>query len=140
MTVTDSPSNTPAAPPPRRSGFYVAPWILAVVGGLVLLAAGFLVGLAVDHHDHRDRPFFRGGDGGDHPGFRILVVLVVLALVITGIVLLVRHYSRRNAEMATPAADTPAAATTAEQVLADRFARGEIDEAEFLSRRNALRS
>ncbi len=31
-------------------------------------------------------------------------------------------------------------ATNAEQVLADRFARGEIDEAEFVSRRNALRT
>ena len=106
-----------------------------MLGGLVLLAVGFVVGRAVDRGDHHDRGFFRGGDGGSgHPG-RLLVVLIVLALIVTGIVLLVRHFTAPRGD-AVPI-DT---ATNAEQVLADRFARGEIDEAEFVSRRNALRT
>ena len=135
MTATETPPPSPPEPAPsRRSGFYVSPWVLAVIGGLVLLGIGFAVGRLVDRHDN-DRPFFRGGGGGGHRGLGILLVLIVLALIVTGIVLLVRHYStpRRDTEVPTPA-------TSAEQVLADRFARGEIDEAEFVSRRNALRS
>ena len=138
MTTIETPP--PAAPEPgpreRRSGFYVSPWVLAVLGGLVLLAVGFVLGRAVDRGDHHDRGFFRGGDeGGDHRGLGILVVLIVLALIVTGIVLLVRHFTAPRGD-AVPV-DT---ATNAEQVLADRFARGEIDEAEFVSRRNALRT
>ncbi len=137
---TPPPASPEPAPPPRRSGFYLAPWILAVVGGLVLLAIGFGIGRVSDGGHDRRGPFFRGGDdGGGHPGFRLLIVLVVLALIVTGIVLLVRHYSTRRDEVAAPASTLPAA-THAEQVLADRFARGEIDEAEFVSRRNALRT
>jgi len=133
MTTTETPppATPEPAPPPRRSGFYLSPWVLAVVGGLVLLGIGFAVGRLVDHGDHHDRPFFRGdgGDGG-HRGLGILLVLIVLALIVTGVVLLVRHYSTSRRD----------AGTSAEQVLADRFARGEIDEDEFVRRRNALRS
>jgi putative membrane protein len=144
MTTIETPP--PASPEPapheRRSGFYVAPWLMAVLGGLVLLAVGFVVGRAVDrgdHGDHHGRGFFRGGDGGSgHPGLRILVVLIVLALIVTGIVLLVRHFTTPRSD--TAALDPATTATNAEQVLADRFARGEIDEAEFVSRRNALRT
>jgi putative membrane protein len=137
MTTIETPP--PAAPEPapreRRSGFYVYPWVLAVLGGLVLLAIGFVLGRASDRGDNHGRGFFRGGDGGGHPGVRLLVVLIVLALIVTGIVLLVRHFT-------TPRADAVPVetATNAEQVLADRFARGEIDEAEFVSRRSALRT
>jgi putative membrane protein len=137
MTTTETPppaSPEPAAPP-RRSGFYVSPWVLAVLGGLVLLGIGFVIGRVVDRHDHHHGPFFRGDDGDPGRGIGILFVLIVLTLIVTGIVLLVRHYSTPRRDTAAP---TPA--TTAEQVLADRFARGEIDEAEFVSRRNALRS
>lgn len=137
MTTIESPP--PAAPEPapgpRRSGFYLSPWVVAVVGGLVLLGIGFVLGRVVDRRDHHDGPFFRG-DGGGHPGVRILVVVIVLALLVTGVVLLVRRF-------APPRPDSGASAspsTGAEQVLADRFARGEIDDAEFVRRRNALRS
>ncbi len=144
MTTIETPP--PAAPEPapteRRSGFYVAPWVLAVLGGLVLLAAGFVVGRAVDrggHGDHRgDGPFRGGHGGGGHPGLRILVVLIVLALIITAVVLLVRHFTTSRSDAAT--LESATSASSAEQVLADRFARGEIDEAEFVSRRNALRT
>src|SRR3954447_24206042 len=93
MTTIETPP--PAAPEPtpreRRSGFYVSPWVLAVLGGLVLLAVGFVLGRAVDRDDHHGRGFFRG-DGGGHPG-RLLVVVIVLALIVTAIVLLVRHFT-----------------------------------------------
>lgn len=129
---TPPPASPSPAPPPRRSGFYLSPWVLVALGGVVLLGAGFVVGRLVEHGDHRFRPFFRGHEGGGGGrGLGILLVLVVLALIVTGIVLLVRHYS-------APRSDDTAA--SAEQVLADRFARGEIDEDEFVRRRNALRS
>lgn len=137
MTTIETPP--PAAPEPaapeHRSGFYLSPWVVGVLGGLLLLVAGFVIGRAVDRRSHHDGRFIRG-DGGGHPAFRILVVVIVLGLIVTGIVLLVRHYSKpRQHDTATL---TPA--TSAEQVLAERFARGEIDEAEFVSRRNALRT
>ena len=139
---TPPPASPEPAPPPRRSGFYVAPWLLAVLGGLMLLVVGFVIGRASDHGDHgRRRPFFRGGDDpGGHPGLRLLLALVVLALIVTAVVLLVRHFSTPRGEVATSDAATLPVATHAEQVLADRFARGEIDEAEFVSRRDALRT
>ena len=140
MTTIETPP--PAAPEPvperHRSGFYVAPWILAVLGGLVLLVVGFVIGRAVDNGGHDRGRFFRG-DGGGPPGLRLLILLIVIALVVAAVVALVRHFSHRD-ELARAAAVPPSPATSAEQVLADRFARGEIDEAEFLRRRNALRS
>jgi putative membrane protein len=135
MTTIDTPP--PASP--RRSGFYVAPWVLAVIGGIVLLGIGFVVGRAVGRHHDGAHPFFRAGDGGGHHGLGVLIVLIVLALLVTGVVLLVRHYSASRAEAAAAVAPSATTATSAEQVLADRFARGEIDEAEFVSRRDALR-
>lgn len=146
MTTIETPPPTAPEPaaPKHRSGFYVTPWVFAVLGGLALLVIGFVVGRAVDRGNHNDRPFFRGGNGGAaHPGLRLLVLLVVIALIVAAVVALVRHFSRRDAAVAAavPPAPAPAtAATTAEQVLADRFARGEIDETEYVSRRNALRS
>jgi len=151
MTTIETPP--PAAPEPaapkHRSGFYVTPWVFAVLGGLALLVIGFVVGRAVDRRNHGGRPFFRGGDGGGagHPALRLLILLVVIALVVWAVVALVRHFSHRDAAAAAALAATTAvppapatATTTAEQVLADRFARGEIDETEYVSRRNALRS
>ena len=138
---TPPPASPEPAPPTRRNGFYVSPWVFAVVGGLVLLAVGFVVGRRVDRGDHHDRAMFRGGDGaGGHRGLGILIALVVLALIVTGIVLLVRHFTTPRVDTATDDTATRARATSAEQVLADRFARGEIDEADFVSRRNALRT
>ena len=56
--------------------------------------------------------------------------LVFLAAVVVVVVLLARRPGHHNGRT------TPRAA---EDVLADRFARGEIDESEFLQRRDALR-
>jgi putative membrane protein len=152
MTTIENPppaSTAPApAPPPHRSGFYVAPWVLAVLGGIVILGVGFVLGRAVDRRDDRRMgPFVRGrmGDDPGGRGFFLLALVVLLVLLVTGIVLLGRHFSTSRRDVVAPAAApaVPAApapvASSAEQVLADRFARGEIDEAEFVSRRNALR-
>ena len=57
--------------------------------------------------------------------------LVVLALVVMAVVLWVRR---------TDNLDKPGRASSPEDVLADRFARGEIDEAEYQQRRASLRS
>jgi len=59
----------------------------------------------------------------------------VLGLIITGIVVLVRYLSRGELQGGARAADRP----TAEQVLAERFARGEIDEEEYRRRLDTLR-
>jgi putative membrane protein len=67
-------------------------------------------------------------DGGHGWGWVVMVLLIVLIVAVT--VLLVRHFGdggRRSVR-------------GAEDVLADRFARGEIDEEEYRTRRDALRS
>jgi len=122
---------TPATEPPaapRREGFYLPQWLLITLGGLVVLAIGFGLGRLSDRNgDHNDG--FRD-HGGGHPALRVLIVLIVIALIVTAIVMLVRHFSAKE----------QGGRTTAEQTLADRFARGEIDEEEFVRRRAALRS
>jgi putative membrane protein len=54
--------------------------------------------------------------------------LIFLAVVVVLGVLLVRHLTSR-----------PARGSSAEDILAERFARGEIDEDEYRQRRSALR-
>jgi putative membrane protein len=78
------------------------------------------------------------GNGGHVHWVLWIVVLVAL---IGGIALLVAasRHRRAAAAVAAPASATPTA-VGAEQILAERFARGEIDEAEFVARRNALRN
>jgi putative membrane protein len=63
-------------------------------------------------------------------GWGWLVMLVLIVLVVAVTVLLVRHFSTggRSSNVG------------AEQVLAERFARGEIDEEEFRKRRDTLRA
>ena len=94
----------------------------------------------------------RGDTNGGNGWWWVWVVggLVVIAL----LVVLVIEVTRRNTRGFDSAAVHPGAPPStmstppttrpitpgAEQVLADRFARGEIDEAEFVSRRNALRT
>jgi putative membrane protein len=73
------------------------------------------------------------GNGMGGWGYAVMMIGTVLfwAVAILGGVALVRHLAR-------PAGTTRV--STAEQVLAERFARGEIDEDEFDNRRKALRS
>jgi putative membrane protein len=145
------------APEKHRSGFYVAPWALLVVGGVLVLAAGFAIGRLVDHGGRGDGRIFRGprpvgspggarpfggpGGGGGGHGLWLLVALLVLALVVAAVVLVVRHFSTSHAAAASAPspAQQPHPAAGAEAMLAERFARGEMDEEEFVRRRNALR-
>jgi putative membrane protein len=132
-----------AAPAPSRKGFQVPGWVLAVLGVLVVGAGAFIVGRAIArHHEHRvfdgrvfDGRGLGGSTGAGHPGFWLIVGVALVALIVAAVVMVVRHSSTLNREAAAPA--VPSAA---EEVLAQRFARGEIDEAEFRTRRDALRS
>jgi len=124
-----------AVPAEPRKGFHVPVWLVVVLGLLVIGAGAFLVGRGVSHR--RERVGFGGrfesGHGG-HPILWILVAGIVIALIVAAVVALVRHFSAQPAQSAMPPA-----ASSAEEVLAQRFARGEIDEDEYRLRRDALR-
>ena len=81
-----------------------------------------LVGRGVSHRRERvgSGGRFDGGHVG-HPILWILVAGIVIALIVAAVVALVRHYSAPPAQSAMPAAPS-----SAEEVLARRFARGEI--------------
>jgi len=76
------------------------------------------------YHDHM---------GGWGYGLMALSWVLFWALVVTGIVLLVRYLSRTPGQ---PPDNRP----TPERLLAERFARGEIDEEEYRRRLQALRT
>jgi putative membrane protein len=129
VTATgEQPASTPAA----RSGFHVPVWVAVVLGGLLLAGGAFAVGLAIgDHHDggERFRGFGQRFDGNSGPHWvGIIFFLIAIALVVTAVVLLVRHFSSASRT-----------SRSAEDLLADRFARGEIDETDYRNRREALR-
>jgi len=63
--------------------------------------------------------------------------LLFWGLIITGIVLLVRSMGRVG-QPGSAATQTPTQTPTPQQVLADRFARGEIDEDEYTRRLQVL--
>jgi putative membrane protein len=65
-------------------------------------------------------------------GYGLMTAGTILfwALLIVGVILLVRYVTR---EQRTPRASTP------EQILAERYARGEIDETEYRDRLATLR-
>jgi putative membrane protein len=78
---------------------------------------------------------------GDHMsgwGYGLMAVgtLLFWALIIVGIVVLVRYLG--HAEM--QGGGRPAGRPTAEQLLAERFARGAIDEEEYQRRLDVLRA
>ena len=119
---------------PARGFTYPCGWS-SYSGCLVVGFGVFLVGRGVSHR--RERVGFGGRFDGGHVGHPILWILVagiVIALIVAAVVALVRHYSAPPAQSAMPAAPS-----SAEEVLAQRFARGEIDEDEYRHRRDALR-
>ncbi len=67
--------------------------------------------------------------------FGLIGMALFWAAVIVGIVALVRYAGRSRHQ-----AGGPPPAPSAEQLLAERFARGEIDEDEYLRRLATLRS
>ena len=134
-TPTDErPTNAP-----ERKGFYVQGWLLAALGVVVVLGVAIAIGFAVGG-DGGGGDGGGGEAGGPEGGFQhhggeghgrgIIVLLILIAIVIAAAVFFARRYR-------APSAD---AKTSAEEILAERFARGEIDEADYLSRRDALRS
>ncbi len=80
---------------------------------------------------------FWWGQGMNGWGYALMSVSMVLfwGVVILGIVALVRYLTRSS----QPDAGADARRRTAEDVLSERFARGEIDEQEYHSRLATLR-
>ena len=75
------------------------------------------------------------GTGGWGYGLTALIMILLGAAVIIGIVALVR-YARPNGTQGPEPARSPAP----ERLLAERFARGEIDEDEYHQRLTSLRA
>ncbi|UZJ26053.1 hypothetical protein RHODO2019_06370 [Rhodococcus antarcticus] len=82
--------------------------------------------------------FWYGNDGGVGNGWGYLLMgvgmLVFWGLVIAGLVVVFRQPERRD----RVAGGMVASHRTAQQLLAERFARGDIDETEFTGRLAAL--
>ena len=72
------------------------------------------------------------GNGMGGWGFGLMTVgnLLVWALIVVGVIALLRHLSRRGSGVPRP---------TAEDLLAERFARGDITEQEYRGRLDVLR-
>ena len=77
------------------------------------------------------------GDMGDGGGGHWWWWLIALALLVALVVVVVWLVTRSGPPAASVAPRQPRG--SAEDVLTDRFARGEIDEAEYRRRRDALR-
>jgi putative membrane protein len=82
------------------------------------------------------------GNGWGEAGgaLMMLVMLAVLALIIAGVVLLVRGLTRHDqVQPAPPQGPAPGPTkSSAMQVLEERYARGEIQREEFLQRKQDL--
>lgn len=78
------------------------------------------------------------GNGMSGWGYALMTVSLVLfwGLVILGVVALIRYLARPS----RPSEGVAAPRATPEQLLAERFARGEIDDEEYRSRLATLRS
>ena len=135
--MTATTPDLAGAPQPRK-GFFAPRWLVYTLGGLVILVIGFAVGRRVGRNHDRGRvrrstagtlrrPPHVAGRGSRSPDRDRRARAHRCA-----IVALVRHFSAAKHE--------GEGAANAERVLADRFARGEIDEEEFLRRRAALRT
>ncbi len=74
-------------------------------------------------------------------GLMILSFVLFWGLVIVAIVLLVRHFGRSGQQAGPAQHPAPPAGTrsTAEQLLSERYARGEIDDDEYRRRLATLR-
>ena len=84
------------------------------------------------------RPFMYHPEMHQYFWLSAITRLAVLALVVVGIVLLVRYLTHRYPAGAQPGAGARPQQSTAIQILEERFARGEIDEDEFRRRKQAL--
>ena len=107
--------------------------LLAVIGiGVAAYSAGVDEGISRQvaqsgHADQVVRVVGHGWGWGYGPGFGFPFGLILFPLFVIGIVLLVRYLRSDHSGQAPTA-------PTAEQVLAERFARGEINETEYRDR------
>jgi putative membrane protein len=78
--------------------------------------------------------------GGAGEALMAILMLAVLALIVVGIVLLVRGLTGHEHAQPGPSPGPPPGpvAKTAIQVLEERYARGEIDREEFVRRKHDL--
>jgi putative membrane protein len=84
--------------------------------------------------------FWYGPAAGDWGyGWMALTSLVFWALVVVAVVLLVRHFSGTGGRRGTLWPPGPASQGGAEQLLAERYARGEISTEEYRERLRTLR-
>jgi putative membrane protein len=147
MTTAAVPTPpTPHAPPAARRGWHIPTWA-GITAGVVLLALA-LLGVAAAIRRHRRAGIaargFAGGRmerfGSDTGHVHWLFWILVLLLAAAGIALLVAALRAHGSQRTATASDDPwVAPSTAEQILAERYARGEIDDAEFRARRDVLR-
>ena len=82
-----------------------------------------------------------GNGWGDAGGaLMVVVMLAVLALIVVGLVFLVRGLTRHDhVQPGSPQGPPPGLSkSSALQVLEERYARGEIDREEFLQRKQDL--
>lgn len=77
------------------------------------------------------------GNGMSGWGFSLMIIGMAIfwALVVAGIVALLRYAGNSNA---TTTGATPQHVPTPQQILADRYARGEIDDEEYTRRMKTL--
>ena len=83
---------------------------------------------------------YYGGSGMGAGGFVLMLLLIMgfWSIVVLGGILAFRALSPPSPEHRSPVAPSPT--TEAERLLAERFARGEIDVEEYTIRRDLLRS
>ena len=110
-----------------------------IVGGVATCsAAAVLVGTALAQAPTAPETYPYGphmgwwGGGGDGMSFGPLFMLLVVVAVIVTVVLLVRRPGASWQGTAQPAGRTPL------DILKERFARGEIDKADYEERRRVL--
>ena len=80
---------------------------------------------------------FNDGWGAQH-----IIGMVLMALFVVSVVWLIVSFVRKNASSAAPAAAAAVAASptkSAEQILAERLATGDIDPADYKARLDALK-
>ena len=79
---------------------------------------------------------FNDGWGAQH-----IIGMVLMALFVVSIIWLIVSFVRKNSSVAAPAAQTvaPSATKTAEQILAERLATGDIDPTDYKARLDALK-
>jgi putative membrane protein len=89
------------------------------------------------HRVKESTMMYWGNNGMSGGGYALMAASMVLfwGLVIAGIVLLVRYLSTNS----SPASSPPPQPVAPEAVLADRFARGDIDDEEYRRRLDTLR-